>query len=214
MRDRARACYGSADQQAGGGVVHVGVGARGLLDHAIGRAGAQGGVFIDGTYIRDGHRRVVGARDGDGQRAGVGDQVARVFDGVGEHVGGRGPRSQRVGRVGDVAVAAIGVQGQGPVGASEHAAHARALRDRARACYGSADQQAGGGVVHVGVGARGLLDHAIGRAGAQGGVFIDGTYIRDGHRRVVHRNNIDRRHRRSRAQGTIVHNRIDGTWRC
>ena len=65
------------------------------------------------------HRCGVAARDGDGQGGGIGDQATGVLDGIAENIVGAGAGSQATGAVGDVAVAASGVECQMAEAASQ-----------------------------------------------------------------------------------------------
>ena len=68
LGDGSHARDSAADYQAGRGVVYIGIGARCLLDHAVGGCSCQCGVFIDRTHVGNRHRRIIGAADGDSKR--------------------------------------------------------------------------------------------------------------------------------------------------
>src|SRR4029077_10272259 len=130
--------------------------------------------------VGDGHWRVVGAVDRDGQGGAVGEGA--VADRVGERVGGGVPNIQglhrRVILIDDIGVGAVAVQGQGAVGADRASTH--------RAAGDSADAQLGVAVVDVGV----VGQHVAGGIGASRAIeraarFRGAAGVGDGHWRVV-----------------------------
>ena len=192
LSHRTRAGDSAADDQAGGGVVQVGVGAD-ALHHAVDRGDGERRVFIDGADIGYCYRGVVGAGDGDGQDRRTGGP-GRVAHGVGKaFIGGLpGPQRLRCRRVGDIAVAAVGVQRQRAVGARQRIAHGT-----------TSDGGDGLGIAAIDVGVVG--QDSGGGCRRDGGVFIDRRRVANADWCVVGALNGDDDRRRAGGPGGIGH---------
>ena len=159
-------------------------------------------------------RGIVLASDGDGQSGRVArDQIACVLDGVAEHIGNRHACCQRVGRIGDVAVAAVGCQRQVAVEPGQRGGNTFALRDAAHAGHRSADQQRGGAVVDIGVSTC-APNHTVGDRKRQRRVFIDCARIVNRHWQVVHAGHGDGQRAGVGNQGARVFHRVSENIGC
>ena len=109
-------------------------------------------VLVGGGGVVLGHRRVVGAPDGDGQGRGGGAAVA-IGDGVGEHIlqglSGLQPIHQRIGIIDRIGVSAIGSQIQGAVAARNSRGHLPGHRADVAAGGHARDRSIQGGAVRT-----------------------------------------------------------------
>ena len=165
--NRGIACYAEAGNTEGD--INVTVVAKNVA--------ASAGAFSYGLGVGLHYRRIIGPRHADGQSGRVArDQIVCVLDGVGEHVGDCYACCQRVGRIGDVAVAAVSSQCQVTVAACQRGGDTCALRDCASTSDGTTDHQHAAQVVDIGVSAS-TLDHAGQVGSCQRGVFRHRAHI-------------------------------------
>src|SRR6476646_9074645 len=106
--------------------------ARAIIDIAVvaGYAAADGGVFVSAVAVRHCYRRIVGAGQGDGERAGARGTVLVGHRVVGHYIGGRALGQVLVRSVGSIeAVAAVGVERESGHRCIQAVAQARAIID-------------------------------------------------------------------------------------